>query len=626
MAISYEDTTSSGQTDYNIIFPFLDRSHVVVKFDGSIQATSDYTFLSDSQIRLNAAAANGVVVRVGRDTPRTLLTDFISGIVSESDLDDGYLHNLYMMQEVQDTFDEVILGSTINVAADLDGAVTINESGNPVDLRVESGDFADILGVDGTNNVVSIKKEDPGWSLSTFAGRELLVFRSTGQKGIFFNSDDATGNNDIYWGSELQESLGRFGYKHRSGTGDGAFRWRVSDNHATTPTGVHLAQWSIASFLFNQSNNDTDFIYESVGSSTMLHIDAALNSVGISGASLQPLGGLLHIREADAGAFTFNTDGNGLVLESNANTGMTFVTGASANVNLWFGDAADPTAGRLQYSNVVDRMMIKIKGSLARITAEQTEVKIGHESEDCDLRVATALIDPFLFIDASASRMGIMGATGLTPTDGLLHILASDTGGTANADSKVVIEDINFARMELIANNTTGNCSILFSDPDSNGVGSIGYAHSVNTLSLSANDTTRFRIKSDAILIGTDNVTTGASANDLIMDNGSTIGFVNNAGTTSANFGIGGDTTDNLNLGVPATTDSIRLFWAGSQKLRFVEENAGGGLVFVGEASSDHTAPAANGCTIYTKDNGAGKTQLMAIFNTGAAQQLAIQP
>lgn len=37
-------------------------------------------------------------------------------------------------------------------------------------------------------------------------------------------------------------------------------------------------------------------------------------------------------------------------------------------------------------------------------------------------------------------------------------------------------------------------------------------------------------------------------------------------------------------------------------------------------------APAANGVRVYAVDNGAGKTQLMAIFNSGAAQQLAIQP
>lgn len=37
-------------------------------------------------------------------------------------------------------------------------------------------------------------------------------------------------------------------------------------------------------------------------------------------------------------------------------------------------------------------------------------------------------------------------------------------------------------------------------------------------------------------------------------------------------------------------------------------------------------APAANGVRIYAVDNGAGKTQLMALFSSGAAQQLAIQP
>lgn len=38
------------------------------------------------------------------------------------------------------------------------------------------------------------------------------------------------------------------------------------------------------------------------------------------------------------------------------------------------------------------------------------------------------------------------------------------------------------------------------------------------------------------------------------------------------------------------------------------------------------SAPAANGVRIYAVDNGAGKTQLMALFSSGAAQQIAIQP
>lgn len=44
------------------------------------------------------------------------------------------------------------------------------------------------------------------------------------------------------------------------------------------------------------------------------------------------------------------------------------------------------------------------------------------------------------------------------------------------------------------------------------------------------------------------------------------------------------------------------------------------------ELSAAPAAPAANKVRIYAIDNGAGKTQLMSIFSSGAAQQLSIQP
>ena len=51
-----------------------------------------------------------------------------------------------------------------------------------------------------------------------------------------------------------------------------------------------------------------------------------------------------------------------------------------------------------------------------------------------------------------------------------------------------------------------------------------------------------------------------------------------------------------------------------------------GFLEFFAEQSPEPAAPAANGCRLYTKDNGSGKTQLMARFATGAAVQVAIEP
>lgn len=44
------------------------------------------------------------------------------------------------------------------------------------------------------------------------------------------------------------------------------------------------------------------------------------------------------------------------------------------------------------------------------------------------------------------------------------------------------------------------------------------------------------------------------------------------------------------------------------------------------ELSADPDAPAANRVRVYAKDTGAGKTALYARFNTGAVQQIAVEP
>jgi len=125
--VTWQETTSNGsQTNYNIIFPFLARTHVIVKFNGAIQATTAYTFTSDSVLKLVTAAANLVVVRVQRITPQTIQTDFQgSALLPEADLDDGYLQMLYHIQELQDLYDEAV-DAAIAVASLSTPAVTNN--------------------------------------------------------------------------------------------------------------------------------------------------------------------------------------------------------------------------------------------------------------------------------------------------------------------------------------------------------------------------------------------------------------------------------------------------------------------------------------------------------------------
>lgn len=106
--LTWEETVSDGaQVFYNIIFPYLSQDHVSVYFNGVAQPSSSYTFPNASQIQLVSPAVNGVTVKVARDTPKTLLTDFQT-IVTESDLDSAYLHVLYRTQELQDKWDEAV--------------------------------------------------------------------------------------------------------------------------------------------------------------------------------------------------------------------------------------------------------------------------------------------------------------------------------------------------------------------------------------------------------------------------------------------------------------------------------------------------------------------------------------
>lgn len=107
-------------------------------------------------------------------------------------------------------------------------------------------------------------------------------------------------------------------------------------------------------------------------------------------------------------------------------------------------------------------------------------------------------------------------------------------------------------------------------------------------------------------------------------------------GATSANLGEIGVASDGSsgvfdgNLYILARNDDI-VFLTGAGSVEHMRVNQGSGGVDMAKhvQFTEMTAPgagAANTARLYIEDNGAGKTRLMAIFNTGAAQQIAIEP
>jgi hypothetical protein len=117
MANTFVDyTVGAGQTDFAFSFPYLDDSHVVVQLDDSTGSspggkfytvsTGDYTIITSPStlIRFTTAPETGARLRIKRDSiSSTALVDFENGsVLTETELDRAYLHNLYLNEEVEE--------------------------------------------------------------------------------------------------------------------------------------------------------------------------------------------------------------------------------------------------------------------------------------------------------------------------------------------------------------------------------------------------------------------------------------------------------------------------------------------------------------------------------------------
>ena len=118
----------------------------------------------------------------------------------------------------------------------------------------------------------------------------------------------------------------------------------------------------------------------------------------------------------------------------------------------------------------------------------------------------------------------------------------------------------------------------------------------------------------DVLVFGTEKAGTGPANNSVLSGDGTTVlmwgGFA--GGFLSFYTNLASASAGAYDLGAGAIGGAFRNLHI----TQFIE-------TFEMSAPS---APAANGARIYTEDNGSGKTRLMVRFQSGAAQQLAIEP
>lgn len=262
-----------------------------------------------------------------------------------------------------------------------------------------------------------------------------------------------------------------------------------------------------------------------------------------------------------------------------------------------------------------------------------------------DLIVRGATSDGRLAIGANATVLTSNGttATWAAPAGGGLTIgTTTITSGTSTRilfDASGVVSETNGATWDATNKALTiGGATVTTSKPilDLSQTVNSG-AVTFTALKLAVTYTAAASVRFFEFFSGASGTTSVASLTTNSIGEGvmTCRTFVASAYTNSSNFfrldstgggmvaskvfvGIGGD--------VGAGTPETRLYSvaAGILGIRANSSTAGAAVSMVEQTAP--SAPAANGVYIYAVDNGAGKTQLMALFSSGVAQQIAIEP
>ena len=116
MALSYVSYTANGSTNqFAVTFNYIQQADVHVYLNGV--EDNSFTFVNDALIQTSSTPANGVVVKVARQTSTTARTvDFQDGsVLTESDLDTSANQNFFTVQENFDRTQDTIQLTNSNV-------------------------------------------------------------------------------------------------------------------------------------------------------------------------------------------------------------------------------------------------------------------------------------------------------------------------------------------------------------------------------------------------------------------------------------------------------------------------------------------------------------------------------
>jgi hypothetical protein len=133
MAVTQNTFTGDGSTVlFSFTFPYLETTDIKVSLDGSV--TTAYTLANATTIQFNTAPANGVAIRIFRQTDDSALSaQFYTGsAIRSQDLNNNFTQVIYKVQEttnysVQDA-GNVTLSGTYTFGNSVSGQTPVSSS------------------------------------------------------------------------------------------------------------------------------------------------------------------------------------------------------------------------------------------------------------------------------------------------------------------------------------------------------------------------------------------------------------------------------------------------------------------------------------------------------------------
>lgn len=109
--------------------------------------------------------------------------------------------------------------------------------------------------------------------------------------------------------------------------------------------------------VFNEDSQDVDFRVESNDNANMFFIDGGTNRVGIGRSGPD---GTLHVQTATAGSVTANAAANDLVVEHDGDGGISILSTATSDANIFFGSPTRNYRGGIRYDHSSDILSFRV--------------------------------------------------------------------------------------------------------------------------------------------------------------------------------------------------------------------------------------------------------------------------